>query len=61
MVAYLIMRTAGIDSKAAHSSIKTLVEMEMNIKTAHGVTEIKYGGEDWDDWPHGIGQGNHPF
>ncbi|GFH50526.1 predicted protein [Chaetoceros tenuissimus] len=48
------MRTAGIDAKAALSSIKMLVEMEMNIKTAHEVTEIKYGGDNWDEWPHDV-------
>lgn len=39
---YLAMRKAGIDAKAALSSIKSLVEMVMNIKRVHGVREIKY-------------------
>ena len=58
MVAYLAMRTAGVPQKGALSSIKTLVEMRMRIKTAHGVSVSRYGGNEWDRWPHGIGQGN---
>ena len=58
MVAYLAMRDVGVPQTATVSSIKTLVEMKINIKTAHGVSAINYGGEEWDIWLHGIGQGN---
>ena len=58
IVAYLAMRNAGVPQTAALSSIKTLVEMKMKIKTAHGVSETTYGGNEWEIWPHGIGQGN---
>jgi hypothetical protein len=58
MVAYLAMRKAGVARKAAYSSIKTLVGMTMCIKTMHGTSELNYGGNEWETYPHGIGQGN---
>ena len=58
MVAYLAMRDAGAPLNVALSSIKTLVNMRMHIKTAHGISRCSYGGPEWRMWPHGIGQGN---
>ena len=58
MVAYLAMRQSGVPQLAALSSIKTLVNMRIRIKTAHGISKTQYGGSDWKVWPHGIGQGN---
>ena len=58
MLAYLAMRDVGVPTQAALSSIKTLVNMNIHFKTAHGISKVKYGGTDWKIWPHGIGQGN---
>lgn len=58
MVAYLMMRQTGLNERAAISSISTLVGMEMKIRTAHGISKVKYGGLEWEKFPHGIGQGN---
>ena len=44
--------------KAVLTSITTLVNMKIYIKTAHGVSNVNYGGPKWNIWPHGIGQGN---
>ena len=58
MVTYLTMRNFGIPKEAALSSVETLAKMQMRIKTVYGVSEVAYGGDDWEDNPHGCGQGN---
>ena len=58
MVTYITMRNFGIPKAAAWSSIATLATMTMRIKTVYGISELEYGGEAWEDFPHGIGQGN---
>ena len=58
MVTYITIRNFGIPKAAAWSSIATLATMTMRIKTVYGISELEYGGEAWEDFPHGIGQGN---
>ena len=58
MITYLTMRNFGIPQPAAWSSIETLARMKMQIKTMYGISELTYGGDEWQDFPHGIGQGN---
>ena len=58
MVTYLTMRNFGIPKAAAWSSIETLTSMTIRIKTVYGISELEYGGDEWEDTPHGCGQGN---
>ena len=58
LLIYLTMRNFGISEAAAMSSVETLATMQMKIKTVYGVSKVAYGGDEWEDCPHGCGQGN---
>jgi hypothetical protein len=58
LVAYLTMRNFGIPATVAQSTIYTILNMKYYIRTSYGDSLVYYGGERWEEKPHGCGQGN---
>ena len=58
MVAYIAMVMFGTSKEAAKSVLFCLVVMRYVIRTVFGDSELSYGGDKWEQTPHGMGQGN---
>ena len=58
VAAYCSMLRFGIPPEAAQSMITSIGLITHSIRTAHGDSTLRYGGNTWLRLPHGICQGN---
>lgn len=61
IVAYITMRNFGIPALVARSSIDCIFNMKHHVRTKYGDSSIYYGGDKWEELPHGCGQGSSPL
>ena len=58
MAAYIAMVMFRTLRQTARSALFCLVVMKYVIRTVFGDSELSYGGSQWEQTPHGMGQGN---
>ena len=56
--AYMSLRRTGLSKEAVTSMLEPICRLEHYIRTAYGDSKTAYGGEDWEEDPSGICQGN---